>query len=112
MMHMELSNSFHALLDLIDSQGLYEVSQLAEYIQQMILFEDETRIPVIQGDRILLITNHESKGREFKIVLMLDDFPDETEESRRLFYVAMTRAKDALYVLKTDDNETFLNEIK
>ena len=112
MMHMELSNSFHALLDLIDSQGLYEVSQLAEYIQQMILFEDETRIPVIQGDRILLITNHESKGREFKIVLMLDDFLDETEESRRLFYVAMTRAKDALYVLKTDDNETFLNEIK
>lgn len=57
---------------------------------------------------IKLITMHSSKGLEFNVVLIPDIVegniphrkakkPEEIEEERRLFYVAMTRAKKKLY---------------
>ncbi|MGH7941745.1 MAG: ATP-dependent helicase [Limisphaerales bacterium] len=61
-------------------------------------------------DRIRLSTIHQAKGLEFDVVfvIMLCDglFPsarsieseEGTEEERRLFYVAITRAKDQLYL--------------
>ena len=58
------------------------------------------------ADRVLLLTAHNAKGLEFEAVAIagleeglfphgssLDD-PTELEEERRLFYVALTRAKD------------------
>ncbi len=62
-----------------------------------------------EGD--ILITSHSSKGLEYDVVFLLaDDFDApmyhksrkdikaEVEEERRLLFVAMTRAKEALYV--------------
>jgi DNA helicase-2/ATP-dependent DNA helicase PcrA len=62
------------------------------------------------GNKIILSTIHQAKGLEWSVVLMiwcsdgmiplaraLKD-PDGEEEERRLFYVAMTRAKDQLYL--------------
>ncbi|MCS7222982.1 MAG: UvrD-helicase domain-containing protein [Armatimonadetes bacterium] len=63
-----------------------------------------------RGDLVSLITAHSAKGLEFPIVFVtgleeglfphsrsLDD-PFQLEEERRLFYVALTRAKDRVYV--------------
>lgn len=60
-------------------------------------------------DGVILCTMHSSKGLEFPIVFIPEAnegitpykkavFPEEIEEERRLFYVAMTRAKELLYV--------------
>ncbi len=60
-----------------------------------------------QDDKVTLITLHNTKGLEFKRVIItgmeFGIFPregkteEELEEERRLFYVGITRAKDELY---------------
>ena len=60
-------------------------------------------------DAVTLATMHGSKGLEFKIVYILDAnegvtphgkaaLDEDMEEERRLFYVAMTRARERLHV--------------
>lgn len=64
-----------------------------------------------QGDvadaRVVLITMHNTKGLEFDRVVITgleetlfprNDDPEELEEERRLFYVAITRARQELYL--------------
>ena len=63
-----------------------------------------------EGEGVNLLSIHASKGLEFKEVYIIDlmdgRFPNRTlmskggslEEERRLFYVAVTRAKDILYL--------------
>ena len=62
-----------------------------------------------EEDAVTLATMHGSKGLEFKIVYILDAnegvtphskaaLDEDIEEERRLFYVAMTRAKERLHV--------------
>lgn len=62
------------------------------------------------NDRVTLMTIHQAKGLEFKVVYIVgleeDLFPsqmmlqssDDLEEERRLFYVAITRAEKRLYL--------------
>jgi DNA helicase-2/ATP-dependent DNA helicase PcrA len=55
-------------------------------------------------DEVILSTIHRAKGREFKRVVLFDlsrrrrPVPVELEEERRVAYVALTRAKDALLI--------------
>lgn len=60
-------------------------------------------------DGITLATMHSSKGLEYRVVFIIDAnetitphkkalLPEDIEEERRLFYVAVTRAKDWLYI--------------
>jgi len=59
-------------------------------------------------DAVTLITMHNTKGLEFPIVIIAgmeqglfprdDDDGEDLEEQRRLFYVALTRAKDELHI--------------
>lgn len=60
-------------------------------------------------DGVALMTMHSSKGLEYRIVYILDAnegvtphhkavLPADMEEERRMFYVAMTRAKERLHV--------------
>lgn len=60
-------------------------------------------------DGITLATMHSSKGLEYRAVFIIDAnetitphkkalLPEDIEEERRLFYVAVTRAKDWLYI--------------
>jgi len=60
-----------------------------------------------EGEGVNLLTVHASKGLEFSEVYVVDlvdgRFPNRKmmssiEEERRLFYVAVTRAKDKLYL--------------
>ncbi len=60
------------------------------------------------AERVSLLTMHGAKGLEFEVVFVAgcetnllpgtSVTPEEIEEERRLFYVAMTRAKEQLYV--------------
>lgn len=78
---------------------------IAEYIRQC----DKDR-QNNTADGVHMLTMHGSKGLEYKIVLVMDAcegiipynksiLDEQIEEERRLFYVAMTRAKEKLYLL-------------
>ncbi|MDQ6631349.1 MAG: ATP-dependent helicase [Verrucomicrobiota bacterium] len=105
-------------------QRLEDLEQLASFAQQFNSLEDfltqlalltnveaEEKQPVTKDDeQIRLSTIHQAKGLEFEVVfiIMLCDglFPsarsldslEGEEEERRLFYVAVTRAKNELYL--------------
>ena len=66
-----------------------------------------------ESEKVFFSTVHSSKGLEYDCVIVIDatedEFPkrtavslNEIEEERRLFYVAMTRAKKKLYVVSPD----------
>ncbi|HOI83710.1 MAG TPA: ATP-dependent helicase, partial [Campylobacterales bacterium] len=101
---------FEAALDRIDRKN-YLLSNLAShyddkagFLNAMVLGASE----MSEGEGVNLLTVHASKGLEFKEVFVIDlmdgRFPNRkliakgssVEEERRLFYVAVTRAKDRL----------------
>ncbi len=64
---------------------------------------------LLQRDSLTVATMHSSKGLEYRAVFLPDvnegiiphkkaALPSDIEEERRLFYVAMTRARDHLYI--------------
>ena len=82
---------------------------LDDYLQQISLYSDLDEMDGA-GDSVNLATIHSAKGLEFKVVFVvgLEEgiFPDsrraestsEMEEERRLMYVAVTRARERLYL--------------
>jgi DNA helicase II / ATP-dependent DNA helicase PcrA len=72
---------------------------------------DEAGVPLLDEDYLILSTIHSAKGQEWKSVFVLNVVDGcmpsdlgagtsaEIEEERRLLHVAMTRAKDDLYLL-------------
>ena len=77
---------------------------LATYLAEAALLTDADRLEE-GADRVLLLTAHNAKGLEFDTVMVAGleegllphasslDIPSELEEERRLFYVALTRAR-------------------
>jgi DNA helicase-2/ATP-dependent DNA helicase PcrA len=71
---------------------------------------DEEKASQPDSEQIRLSTVHQAKGLEFGIVFVIMlcdglfpagrsiDWAEDEEEERRLFYVAITRAKDELYL--------------
>jgi DNA helicase-2/ATP-dependent DNA helicase PcrA len=87
-------------------------SEMTELLAQLVLLSSETGQKGYENreEQVRLTTIHQAKGLEFPIVFVigLGDgwFPlrraiesGEIEEERRLFYVAVTRAKDELYLV-------------
>jgi DNA helicase II / ATP-dependent DNA helicase PcrA len=72
---------------------------------------DQSGVPHLDEDYLILSTIHSAKGQEWKAVHVLNvvdgcipsdmatGTQDELEEERRLLYVAMTRAKEHLHVI-------------
>lgn len=106
---------------------------LGAYLQQIALLTDVEDNDV-NADMVKLMTIHSAKGLEFPVVFVagLEEsiFPnamsinsrDDLEEERRLFYVAITRARNLLYLsyansryrfgqLQQNDPSRFLDEI-
>lgn len=94
---------------------LREEAQLFDTMEDWIAFviRYEKRLEESQQnknkDAVTLSTFHSSKGLEWKVVFLIQanegicpfgkaQLPEELEEERRMFYVAMTRAKDELYM--------------
>lgn len=99
------------LAQLVNTALGYEASLpgLISYLDDMTLFATDPRDPAaLDKDCVTLITVHNTKGLEYPCVLLtgLEDglFPlykngtTDLEEERRLFYVAVTRARERLFL--------------
>ncbi len=95
-----------------------ENATLSGFLEEVSLMTDIDNYDA-SSDSVVLMTMHSAKGLEFPIVF-LPGFeegifpgmqaiynPDEIEEERRLAYVAITRAREKLYLLNSDSRMIF-----
>lgn len=131
----ELLNSIKEFVEtpMNEEDGEVGEKDLGAYLQQISLLTDPAENEE-DGDVVKLMTIHAAKGLEFPVVFVggMEEtiFPsgmsintrEELEEERRLFYVAITRAKELLYLsyantryrfgqLHQNDPSRFLEEI-
>ena len=102
----ELVDGIAAYVEEHEQQG--QSTLITDYLQEVSLLSDLDQSEGEEEDRVTLMTIHTSKGLEFRTVFIvgLEEglFPSEMssdtlrglEEERRLFYVAITRAKEYL----------------
>lgn len=105
----ELLNSIKEFTETPDEEGELHDKSLGSYLQQITLLTDADKEDG-EKDVVKLMTIHAAKGLEFPVVFLggLEEtlFPnamaintrEELEEERRLFYVAITRAKAKLWL--------------
>ena len=73
------------------------------------LATEQTEVEKKENDEVILLTAHAAKGLEFDVVIIagmeeglfphaLSQTKDEIEEERRLFYVALTRAREKILI--------------
>jgi DNA helicase-2/ATP-dependent DNA helicase PcrA len=98
------------LQELVNAASLYGANEagLAEFLEHIELDRSIENADADSDDVVTLITLHNTKGLEFKKVVMTgveqglfprwDKDGAELEEERRLFYVGTTRAMDELYM--------------
>ncbi|MDE7296582.1 MAG: UvrD-helicase domain-containing protein [Clostridia bacterium] len=84
---------------------------LSDYLQQITLYSDTDEMD--DGDYVTIATIHAVKGLEFRCVFLVGlednvmptsramDDPQALEEERRLMYVAITRAKERLWLTRS-----------
>ncbi len=97
------------LKSLIGFAGRYD--EMQDLLAQIVLLNSETSDRQVDpgADALKLTTVHQAKGLEYGVVFLIGladgQFPlrraieaGDVEEERRLFYVAVTRAKDELYL--------------
>jgi DNA helicase-2/ATP-dependent DNA helicase PcrA len=109
------------LLDILDE--LQESSREFKTVEEWFLYMEEYKQELKRqamdnrnnkADSITIATMHSSKGLEFDVVFIVDAnegitphkkavLDADLEEERRLFYVAMTRSKDYLYILSAKE---------
>jgi DNA helicase-2/ATP-dependent DNA helicase PcrA len=106
-------------------QWFFHMEEYREELKRQSLGNSENHI-----DSVQIVTMHSAKGLEFEVVFIPDAnegitphkkavLEADIEEERRLFYVAMTRAINRLYILcskerynKTLARSRFLDEIE
>jgi len=100
--------------ELVNAASIYPRSAegLAAFLETIeldrSLIDDKGKKEGAAPDAVTLITMHNTKGLEFPVVIVTgmeqglfprdDEDGEDLEEQRRLFYVAITRAKDELYL--------------
>ena len=134
----ELLNAVKEFVESDDDEMLPEQQPsdkaLGSFLQEITLLTGVDNDDDDDGDKVTLMTVHMAKGLEFKNVYIVgmeeDLFPSQMmlssradlEEERRLFYVAITRAKEKLFLtfalsryrfgrLKTCEPSRFIEEI-
>jgi len=94
--------------------GEYE-TDLTGFVRKCTLDVHEDESP-FSADKVALLTFHASKGLEFPVVIIMAAEEGMTpilsknadiEEERRLFYVAMTRAKEKLYITHSSMRQVY-----
>ncbi|HUK44157.1 MAG TPA: UvrD-helicase domain-containing protein [Gaiellaceae bacterium] len=111
----EAEGKIENLEELVGVAREYESSaiepSLSSFLQEISLYSDQDAIRDEQsGGQVTLMTLHNAKGLEYRVVFMLGMeegiFPhsrsieeNDVEEERRLCYVGMTRAKEKLTML-------------
>lgn len=106
----ELLNSIKGFTETPDEEGELRDKSLGSYLQQITLLTDADNEDEEEQDTVKLMTVHAAKGLEFPCVFVVgleeNLFPssmslydrEDLEEERRLFYVAVTRAKQKVWV--------------
>ena len=77
------------------------IEDVEKYCYKLSIYSPTIKVPENNLEtNVILTTGHSSKGREFDVVIMdTSTFSAFGEEDRRLFYVAMTRAKEKLFFI-------------
>jgi DNA helicase-2/ATP-dependent DNA helicase PcrA len=90
-----------------------QFSDLDEFIANISLSSSDQESEEEGDSKVQMMTMHASKGLEFKAVIIIGanegtnphwksiTIPKQLEEERRLFYVAMTRAKELLFITRS-----------
>ncbi|MFP4373667.1 MAG: ATP-dependent helicase [Spirochaetaceae bacterium] len=99
------------LEELLNASSLYAGTPegLVEFLESIELDSAREQESGDAADRVTLITMHNTKGLEFDRVIITgleeglfprggEESPDELEEERRLFYVALTRARRSVHL--------------
>ena len=106
----ELKSSILSYINLAENEG--DDPTLNGFLEEISLYTDQDRADE-SADAVTLMTIHAAKGLEYENVFLLGmedgifpnrrclDSEEETEEERRLAYVAITRAKKRLYITST-----------
>jgi DNA helicase-2/ATP-dependent DNA helicase PcrA len=101
----ELLNSIAAFAEQQQSERPDEPATIVEWLQNVALLTDMDNDKPEDRNRVSLMTIHSAKGLEFDYVYIVGleetlfpsqlttDSPEALEEERRLFYVALTRAR-------------------
>jgi DNA helicase-2/ATP-dependent DNA helicase PcrA len=115
----ELLNSIKEFTETPTEDGELLEKTLGTYLQQITLLTDADKGSEENSDVVCLMTIHAAKGLEFPVVFTvgLEEslFPsgmsinsrEELEEERRLFYVAITRAKARLWLTYANSRYRF-----
>ena len=94
---------------IVDYEDKTETPSLGDFLENMALYTDADQSDE-DDDAVIMMTMHAAKGLEFPVVFLagMEDglFPgframekeEDMEEERRLCYVAVTRAKEQLYL--------------
>ncbi len=106
----ELMNAMSEFVDIRKEQGEEDETHLVDFLSEAALLTDQDTDSEASDDKVTLMTVHASKGLEFEHVFIVgmeeDLFPSSMikselrglEEERRLFYVAITRAKQTCII--------------
>jgi DNA helicase-2/ATP-dependent DNA helicase PcrA len=117
----ELLNSIKGFTETPTEDGELLDKSLGSYLQQITLLTDADEDDKKESDVVKLMTIHAAKGLEFPVIFVggLEEtlFPnamaintrEELEEERRLFYVAITRAKQKLWLTYANTRYRFGN---
>ncbi|MFY0253283.1 ATP-dependent helicase [Chitinophaga sp. 30R24] len=120
----ELLNSIKEFTETPDEEGELLDKSMGSYLQQITLLTDADQGNDENSDVVKLMTIHAAKGLEFPVVFTvgLEEtlFPsgmsintrEELEEERRLFYVAITRAKTRLWLTYANSRYRFGNLVQ
>jgi len=115
----ELLNSIKEFTETPDEEGELRDKTLGSYLQQITLLTDADKDNEEEQDVVRLMTIHAAKGLEFPCVFSVgleeNLFPSamslydraSLEEERRLFYVAITRAKERLWITYANSRYRF-----
>ena len=116
-----IENLKELVSDAVDFEKSSEDKSLEAYLEKVSLVQDTDKLEEEdEGEgSVVLMTVHSAKGLEFPVVFMVGmengifpseaDFneEDKMEESRRLCYVAITRAKEMLYMTSAEVRKQF-----
>lgn len=95
-------------------------AKLENFLEHVSLYSDTEEID--EENAVKIMTVHASKGLEFPVVFIvgleenifphersINESEEEVEEERRLFYVAVTRAEEKLYLTNAETRRVFGN---
>ena len=104
-----------------DFEERYEENSLENFLSHTSLLADVDKTEDTEKDCVTLLTVHSAKGLEYDTVFVTgleegmfpmirrgaDEDEEDLEEERRLFYVAVTRAKRMLYITYANERMVF-----